>query len=213
MANKRMLSREIVKTDAFMTMPLTAQALYMHLVMDADDEGFVASPKTLLRATGASEDDLRILISKNFVIAFESGVLVIKHWKIHNHITESRVKETNFLEEKALLRIKSNNAYTLSEDGFPIVSKMQADCTQSASKMLASIGQSRLGQNRLGQNRLEQYSSSSVIDLLTDEEYDSLLSQVTNLSELLARLEAIDPSTVKKPYSYCLKVAKEAGLA
>lgn len=207
MASRRMLSREIVKTDAFMTMPLTAQALYMHLILDADDEGFVSSPKMLLRSTGASEDDLRILISKNFVIAFESGVLVIKHWKIHNHITESRVKETNFLEEKALLRIKSNNAYTLSEDGLPIASKMQADCTQTASKMLASLGQSRLGQKRL-----EQYSSSSVIDLLTDEEYDSLLSQVKNVSELLERLETIDPSTIKKPYSYCLKVAKEVGL-
>lgn len=206
MATKRMLSREIIKTDAFMTMPLTAQALYMHLIMDADDEGFVSSPKMLMRATGASEDDLRILISKNFVIAFDSGVLVIKHWKIHNHITESRIKTTNFLEEKSLLRIKTNNAYTLSDDGLPIASNLQANCKQTASNLLASIDQIRSEQNRL-----EQYSQS-VVDRLTDDEYNAISAHVEDWGALLERLESVEADTIKSPYKYTVTVAKQAGV-
>ena len=205
MANRRMLSRAIVKTDSFMTMPLTAQALYMHLVMDADDEGFIASPKILLRATGASEDDLNILVTKKFVIAFASGVIVIKHWKINNHITDSRVKETTFIEEKSLLRLRTNGAYTLSDDGTPLVCRVQANCMQSANNLFASLDQSRLDKNSISQ---------SIIDALTDEEFDSLQKQVVSdgLIELIDKLETVDAASVNKPYAYCLKVAKEIGV-
>ena len=86
MAEKRMFARKIIDSDAFLEMPLSAQALYFHLNMRADDDGFVNNPKRITDYVNASVDDLKILLTKRFVIGFESGVIVIRHWKIHNTI-------------------------------------------------------------------------------------------------------------------------------
>jgi len=115
MAERRMFAKTIIDSDVFLDMPLSAQALYFHLSMRADDEGFINNHKKIQRMVGASEDDFKILIAKNFVINFESGVIVIKHWKIHNYIRADRLVETNYQEEKSLLEIKDNGAYTISE--------------------------------------------------------------------------------------------------
>jgi hypothetical protein len=117
MARKRMLRLDVLETDAFMDMPLTTQALYFHLNLRADDDGFIGNPNQVVRMIGASLDDLKLLIAKKFVLRFEDGVIVIKHWRMHNTLSASRYKETNFLEDKALLRLKDNKAYTFSEDG------------------------------------------------------------------------------------------------
>jgi len=113
MAERRMFAKTIIDSDAFLDMPLSAQALYFHLSMRADDDGFVNNPKKIQRMIGASEDDYKILVAKSFVLLFESGVIVIKHWRINNYIRGDRYKETVYTEEKELLSVKDNGAYTL----------------------------------------------------------------------------------------------------
>src|SRR6056297_2902162 len=113
MAKKRMISNQIVDSDAFLDMPLSAQALYLHLLVRSDDEGFSNNYRKVLRMIRATEDDLKILVAKNFVILFESGVLVIKHWLIHNTIRKDRLIETVHEEEKKQIAIKNNGSYTL----------------------------------------------------------------------------------------------------
>lgn len=107
-----MISKEIIDTDAFMEMPLSSQALYMHLLMRADDDGFVGSPKKILKMINAQDDDMKILLSKRFILTFETGVVVIKHWKIHNYIQNDRYHETKYTDEKNSLMIKENGSYT-----------------------------------------------------------------------------------------------------
>ena len=112
MAERRMFSKTVIDSDAFIEMPLSSQALYFHLSMRADDDGFVNNPKRIRNDVGASEDDLKLLIAKRFVIAFESGVIVIKHWRIHNYIQSDRYKPTVYLKERSTLMVCENKAYT-----------------------------------------------------------------------------------------------------
>lgn len=114
MAERRMFAKTIIDSDAFLDMSTSAQALYFHLGMRADDEGFVNNPKKIQRMTGASDDDSKILIAKKFIIPFESGIVVIKHWKIHNYIRGDRLRETKYHKEKRLLSLNENDAYTLT---------------------------------------------------------------------------------------------------
>ena len=107
-----MFAKTIIDSDAFLDMPLSTQALYFHLAMRADDEGFVNNPKKIQRMIGASDDDCKILASKRFILTFQSGIIVIKHWKIHNYIQSDRFKETVYLEEKTMLALDDNKAYT-----------------------------------------------------------------------------------------------------
>lgn len=112
MAQRRMFSLQIVDTDAFMDMPLSAQALYFHLGMRADDDGFVSNARRIQKLVGAADDDLKILLMKRFVLAFDSGVLVITHWKISNYIQKDRYRPTLYQEEKAMLYLKADGSYT-----------------------------------------------------------------------------------------------------
>lgn len=112
MAEKRMFTQKIIDSDAFLDMPLSTQALYFHLNMRADDDGFINNPKRIQRTVGASEDDLKLLIAKRFVICFENGVIVIKHWRMHNTLRKDRYSPTVYQEQYALLDVKDNNAYT-----------------------------------------------------------------------------------------------------
>lgn len=112
MASKRMFAKTIIDSDAFLDMPVTSQLLYFHLAMRADDDGFINKPKSIMRMVGASQGDIEMLITKKFIIPFESGIVVIKHWKIHNYIAKDRYTETNYKEEKEMLGLDDNNAYT-----------------------------------------------------------------------------------------------------
>lgn len=124
MAERRMFTKKIIDSDAFLDMPLSTQALYFHLNMRADDDGFVNNPKKICRMTGASEDDLRVLISKRFVLTFENGVIVIKHWRMHNLLRKDRYKPTQYQEQLAGNELKmttvvyQKNAGTLENRGF-----------------------------------------------------------------------------------------------
>lgn len=111
MAERRMFAKTIIDSDSFLDMPLSAQSLYFHLAMRADDDGFVNNPKKIQRMIGASDDDCKLLVLKRFILTFESGVIVIKHWKIHNYIQKDRYKETVYLKEKSMLEINDNKAY------------------------------------------------------------------------------------------------------
>ena len=116
MAERRMFAKSIIDSDAFLELPLSSQALYFHFSMRADDEGFINNPRKLLRMVGASEDDYKLLIAKNLILLFESGIIVIKHWKIHNYIRGDRLHTTKFIEERALLEVKENGTYEISKD-------------------------------------------------------------------------------------------------
>jgi len=112
MAEKRMLSKMITTQDEFLDMPLSAQALYFHLNMYADDEGFVDKVKSIMRQVRSTDDDLKILLAKRYLLSFNSGVVVIKHWLIHNSIRQDRVKDTLYQEERLQITVKENNSYT-----------------------------------------------------------------------------------------------------
>ena len=112
MADKRMFTKKITDSDAFTEMPLSAQALYFHLNMHADDDGFLNNPKKIQRSIGASEDDLKLLIAKRFILTFERGVIVIKHWRMHNLLRKDRYTETQYLNEKEMLMLKEDGSYT-----------------------------------------------------------------------------------------------------
>lgn len=140
MAERRMFSKVVIDSDTFLDMPLSAQALYFHLSMRADDDGFVSSPKRIQTYVGASTDDLKILLAKHFLIPFESGVVVIKHWKVHNYIQKDRYKETYYQEEKALLEeAPKTKEYTrkLNVDTSCIqtVSNLDTNCIQTGYKL------------------------------------------------------------------------------
>ena len=120
MAERRMFAKTIIDSDMFLDMPLSTQALYFHLSMRADDDGFINNPRKIQRMIGAADDDLKVLIMKRFILPFDSGVVVIKHWKIHNYIRNDRYKETVYKEERAQLELKENGAYTeLDTTGIP----------------------------------------------------------------------------------------------
>lgn len=107
-----MFAKTIIDSDSFLDMPLSAQSLYFHLSMRADDDGFVNSPKRIQRMIGASEDDLKLLLAKSFILAFDTGVIVIKHWRINNWIRADRKISTTYTDELEMLHIKNNGAYS-----------------------------------------------------------------------------------------------------
>jgi len=113
MAERRMFAKTIIGSDAFLEMPHSTQNLYFQLSMNADDDGFVANPKTIMRSIGAKDDDIKVLLAKQFVIAFESGIVVIRHWKVHNYLRSDRYKETMHLTERQLISVIGNGEYVL----------------------------------------------------------------------------------------------------
>ena len=146
MAERRMFAKTIIDSDAFIDMPLSAQALYLHLSMRADDDGFVNNPKRIQRMIGAADDDMKLLIAKSFLIPFENGIVVIKHWKVHNYIRSDRYTPTVYQEEKNLLTVEKSRVYTVGiPSGIPNGYQMDTQYR---------LGKDRLGKDRLGKDRL-----------------------------------------------------------
>jgi hypothetical protein len=136
---RRMLSSQIVCSDAFLDMPQTTQLLYFQLVMQGDDDGFVGSPKRVMKMIGANDDDFKILVAKRFLLTFESGVVVIKHWLIHNTIRLDRYHPTQYQEEKNGLFLKENKAYTEVETiGSHLVAKRLPEAKLSKVNLIES---------------------------------------------------------------------------
>lgn len=123
MAQKRMFDKTITNSDDFIEMPDSSQNLYFHLSMNADDDGFVNNWKSIMRMTGHKEDDLKVLISKNYIIPFDTGVIVIKHWRINNYLRTDRYVETKFINEKQQLYVDNNMVYQLDTTGVHSIDK------------------------------------------------------------------------------------------
>ncbi len=148
MANRRMFAKTIIDSDAFLDMPPSTQVLYFHLAMRADDDGFINNPKTIMRIVGAKDDDIKLLVAKRFIIPFDSGVVVIKHWRIHNYIQTDRYTETKYIDEKNQLIINKKNGYSLKQIGL---------LDDENDNVYILDTQVRLGKDRLelGKDRLE----------------------------------------------------------
>ena len=127
MATRRMFSLDVVGTDRFLDMPLTTQALYFHLGMHADDDGFVSSPKTISRTVGCSSDDIKILISKKYIIPLENGIIVISDWRVNNWIRADRKRDTHFKNLKERL-VLTNGVYILPEDSREAIGELLSGC-------------------------------------------------------------------------------------
>src|SRR5262245_7870567 len=154
MAQRRMFSSQIVTADAFLEMPLTSQALYFHLGMSADDDGFV-SPKKILRMTGAGEDDLKVLMSKRFVIPFQSGVIVITHWKQNNYLRNDRYTPTIYKDEMSRLTT-IQGVYHLDTPGIPMVSTLATQVGREVGNKKETIS-SHKNEDQLSQMRIDAY--------------------------------------------------------
>ena len=145
-----MFTKRITESDAFLDMPSSTQMLYFHFSMNADDDGCVNNPKKIQKMCGASDDDFKLLIAKSFIILFDSGIIVIKHWKMHNYIQADRYRPTDYVEEKSMLGIKSNKAYTLD------VSKMDTECIQNGYIGKDSIGKVSIDKNSIDKDSKEE---------------------------------------------------------
>lgn len=182
-----MFSKQIVHTDAFMDMSPTAQNLYFHLSMEADDDGFVSNPNRIIRLLGSNADDYKILVAKRFILQFKSGICVIKHWMIHNYIQKDRYLPTTHTKEKNLLEIEENGAYT--------------ECIQDVSNLDT--------QDRIGEVRLEIGKSKDIYGehknvKLSLEEYNKLIEKLgeNNTSILIEELSSYMASKGKRYASH-----------
>ena len=160
MAERRMFAKTIIDSDAFLDMPMSARLLYYDLGMRADDDGFINSPKKIMRMIGASNDDVNILIARKFVIPFDSGVVVIKHWRINNYLRNDRYTETKYLEEKSTLEVDKNGSYTAKNNtGIPV------------GIPTVSTGKVRLGKDSIGKDiNTISCNGNSIIEVLSKKE-------------------------------------------
>lgn len=154
MAERRMFAKTIIDSDIFLDMPLSTQALYFHLSMRADDDGFINNSKKIQRMIGCGDDDLKLLIAKKFLLPFESGVVVIKHWRIHNYIQNDRYTETNYKFEKSTLNIDENKSYTFEETGRKLIKNKVINAGNELSPNCIHDGYTTDTQDRLGKVRL-----------------------------------------------------------
>lgn len=203
MAERRMFAKTIIDSDAFLEMPTTSQLLYFHLAMRADDDGFVNKPKSLMRMVGCKDDDLKLLFVKKFLIPFESGVVVIKHWKIHNYIRKDTYTETKYKEEKSTLELDENSAYRIAETS-PL--RFRDESVTSPSTQVR-LGQVSTGKDSVGEDIEEAAPPKAVRHkygmyeqvLLTDEDYEKLKEEFPHdYSERIARLDEYIASHGKK---------------
>jgi len=183
-----MFAKSIIESDMFLDLPATARLLYFDLGMRGDDDGFVDSPKRIMKITGAAEDDLKILIVKQFIIPFENGIVVIRHWKAHNYLRSDRYKPTMYQNEMKSLTVDSTGFYNVgtpmvyqaATDGFPV------GCIGKGNKGKDSIGKSNKGE-RVAADAADPTPYINITTLYND--ICKSLPKVTQLSN--ARKKAI----------------------
>ena len=163
MAERRMIAKSIIKSDQFLDMPATTQCLYFHLLLEADDDGFINAPKSIMRVIGAKDDDMRVLQAKGYIIPFESGVIVIKHWRLHNSLRKDRYNPNPQLEnERKQLVVADNKEYQLATNWQPNGNQLA-----TSGIPLVATGKDRLGKDRLGKDREEEKEGpSAACDIL-----------------------------------------------
>ena len=183
MANKRMFSNAVIDNDNFLDMPLSTQALYFHLGMKADDDGFVGSPKKIARSVNCTEDDLKLLIAKGFVICFESGVIVITHWHENNVIRKERKKDTLFQKEKQQLTLENNNVYSPC---LQLDTQMSPKCHPTDNQMSA---QYNIVDYSIIENNIENMSTP--VDAQPRFDYQSVIDCFNSVCKSLPKVQKL----------------------
>lgn len=188
MAERRMFAKTIIDSDAFLDMSITARLLYYDLGMRADDDGFVNSPKKIMRMVGASEDDLRMLAARKFIIPFESGIVVIKHWKIHNYIRKDAYHETKYKEEREFLELDENQAYRLCDKSVTNPSRI---CHEPVTGLSTQV--------RLGKDRLVKDSIGVVVEAPqpTMKDYEDIIQAWNDIPHTV-KIQSIIPGTKRE---------------
>lgn len=231
MANRRMFSKDIVTTDKFVEMPTTAKLLYFDLGIRADDDGFVGSPRQVMNISRASEDDIKVLISKGFVIPFESGVIVITHWNISNQMRKDRRKETIYIEEKNTLFLDESGCYTQNpEEAVSLPFNDSEMESESERKLMTEdnieaevekpLPQENIG--KVGTDREEHKPHAQDDGLygkfknikLSDEQYEDLINTYTESELLIDKVSCIFANKERIPknaFAYIHKIAIEDG--
>lgn len=202
MAERRMFAKTVIDSDAFTDMPLSTQALYFHLSMRADDDGFLNSAQKIMRMIGAAKNDFDLLIAKRFIIQFPDGICVIKHWRIHNYLRKDRYVETVYTEHKAALSIKENGAYSVQISGENAVGI--PDGNQRLTQV--RIDKDRLGKDSIVKDSVESAPAARHIKgqhgyvKLTDEEYSHLLKDLgqAELDRVIAYIDESAAATGNK---------------
>lgn len=175
MARRRMFSLDIVDTDKFLDMPSSTQALYFHLGMRADDDGFVSSPKRITKTANCAEDDLKLLITKGYLIPFESGVVVISDWKINNELKKDRYKPTIHLSEFEKIQTQKNKSYSL------IKSMTDTKCFRNVSEMDT---QDSIGKDSIGKDSIDKELGEVPKKKTSEETINSTINSYTDNPEL-----------------------------
>jgi hypothetical protein len=187
MAERRMFAKSIVLSDAFLDMPMSSRCLYFTLGMLADDEGFIGSPKSIMRQCGASQDDLMMLINKRYIIDCGDGVIVIKHWRLNNYLQKDRIKETTYVKEKGQLTITENGSYT----------ERDKQCIQNVYKDKNSIEKNSIDKNNI-RHKYGEYQNV----LLSDEDMEKLKTEFPDWKERIERVSTYCASTGKSYKNY-----------
>lgn len=178
MAERRMFAKSIVLSDAFLDMPMSARCLYFTLGMLADDDGFVGSPKSIMRQCGASDDDMNILLAKRYVLGFDSGIIVIKHWRMNNYLQNDRKKITTYLEELDTLTIDEKGAYT----------EKNKQCIQNVYKLDTQVS---IGKNSIDKN--------------SDDDYKYIFADELELLDSRYLESGVDRKTLAQAQAYYVK--------
>lgn len=191
-----MFSMSILDSDAFLEMPQSTQNLYMHMAMRADDDGFLGNPKRIIRMVGAGDDDYKILLGKRFLLVFDDGICVIKHWLIHNTIRKDRYEETVYKDQKKLLNIKENKAYSLGEP----------NGNQMATSGCHSIEENSIEKDSTEEKKAVHRNSFGEFNnvKLSKEEYSKLVEQLNQnaVDQLIVELDQYISSSGKKYKSH-----------
>lgn len=228
MAERRMFAKSVIDSDLFLDMPPTTQMLYFHLAMRADDDGFINNPRRIQRMIGASDDDMRILIAKQFILTFENGVIVIRHWKLHNYIRKDMYHPTEYQAERQMLSLKNNkspyelNADAGSQDSSRTCNGYVTDSSRTCNENV-SIGKDRKGKDRIGKVRLDAAATDTpssgecqekVQDLYDGDRGEVVTAFCDNLQPFAGNLVLEQLNDVYDRYGkqWCLAAIKEAAV-
>ena len=212
MGIRRMFTKEITSSDAYLDLPHSTRSLYTQLVMNADDEGFVNNPKTLQRLAGSTDEDLQILIQKKFIISFDSGVVVVKHWFMHNAIRNDRKKATNYVEERSKLYIKENGAYSLIQPSDnQVTTKCQPSDNQVTTKCQPSDNQVT-AQDKISKDKISKDNNNNIKDIMNvncKEVFEAYNQICTRLPRIKSMSEARKKAVKARLNNYSLEDVKE----
>ncbi len=198
---RRMFNDQIVRSDSFLDMPTSTRELYFQLNMDGDDDGFVKNPYSVMRIVGASKNDMDLLIAKKYILVFENGVIVIKHWRMHNYIRNDRYKPTVYQNELALLDLKENKAYTLKEIPYDLFSVEQQE-KNIGEKMVYQVDT----KVKLSKVKLNQVNKEELIEETPTFENKEVKHKYGEFKNVLLTDDELEKLKEKLPKEYLNKI-------